>query len=92
MGDAAFAYDRARALRARGAGCLRIEAELVARGLPEAVVAEAIEASRDGQPERDWARRALPGTRDRARAWRLLVTRGFPEEVADEVVGTCDDE
>ena len=92
MGDAAFAHDRARALRARGAGSLRIEAELVARGLPEAVVADAIEASREGQPEREWARRALHGMRGHARAWRLLVSRGFPEDVVDEVVGTPEDE
>jgi len=90
VGDGAFAFDRARALRARGAGSLRIEAELVARGLPEAVVAAAIEASRAGLPEREWARRALRGTRDRARAWRLLVGRGFPEDVVDELVGAPD--
>lgn len=88
MGDAAFAHDRARALRARGAGCLRIEAELLARGLPEAVVAAAIEASREGQPEQEWARRALRGLRDRARAWRLLVSRGFPEDLVENLVGS----
>ena len=26
------------------------------------------------------------------RAWRLLVSRGFPEDVVDEVVGTPEDE
>lgn len=91
VGDAALAQDRARALRARGAGSLRIEAELVARGLAEGVVADAIEASRDGQSERAWARRALRGTRDRARAWRLLLARGFPEDVVEDVVGTPDE-
>jgi len=90
VGDVGFAYERARALRARGAGCLRSEADLVARGLPEGIVAEAIEASRDGQPELEWARRALRGTRDRARAWRLLVNRGFPAEIVEEVVGSPD--
>jgi len=90
VGDAAFAHDRARALRARGAGSLRIEAELLARGLPDAVVAGAIEASREGESEREWARRALRGTRDRARAWRLLLARGFPEDVVEDVVGTPD--
>jgi SOS response regulatory protein OraA/RecX len=71
---------------------LRIEADLVARGLPEAVVTDAIETSREGEPEREWARRAVHGIGDRARAWRLLVTRGFPEDVADEVAGAADDE
>ena len=52
VGDLSFAHDRARALRARGAGSLRIEADLAARGLPESMVAEAVEASRDGLPER----------------------------------------
>ena len=87
VGDTAFAHERARALRARGAGRLRIEADLTARGLPEALVAEAVEASREGQPEVAWARRALRGLRDRRRAWRLLASRGFPEEVAVEVLG-----
>jgi regulatory protein len=92
VNDVRFAHERARALRLRGAGCLRIEADLAARGFPEAVVAEAIEASREGQSEREWARRALRGTRDRARAWRRLVTGGFPEDVADEVAGAPNDE
>jgi regulatory protein len=90
VGDSAFAHDRARALRARGAGSLRIEADLAARGLPDDLVAEAVEASRDGLPERAWAERALGKHSDiadphaRARAWRLLASRGFPEEtVAD---------
>ncbi len=87
VGDAAFAHERARALRARGAGSLRIEADLSARGLPEALLAEAVEASRDGDSEVAWARRALGGVRERGRAWRLLVARGFPEEVVAELLG-----
>ena len=87
VGDPAFAHERARGLRARGAGRLRIEADLTARGLPEALVAEAVEASRAGEPEAAWARRALRGVRDRRRAWRLLLARGFPEEVVVEVLG-----
>lgn len=87
VGDVAFAHERARALRARGAGSLRIEADLSARGLPEALVADAVEASRAGESEVAWARRALRGVRDRRRAWRLLVSRGFPEEVVMEVLG-----
>jgi len=87
VGDVAFAHERARALRARGAGSLRIEADLAARGLPEALVAEAVEASREGEPETTWAQRAVRGVRDRRRAWRLLVSRGFPEDVVVEVLG-----
>jgi len=87
-----LAHDRARALRARGAGSLRIEAELVARGLSDALVADAIEASREGRPEREWARRAVGGMRNRSQAWRLLVRRGFAEDVVDDVLGAADDE
>jgi regulatory protein len=90
VGDATFARDRARALRARGAGSLRIEADLIARGIPEAVVADAIEGSRDGEPEREWARRAVRGLRDPRKAWRLLVSRGFAEEIVADVVGEPD--
>src|SRR5262249_55861920 len=90
-GDVAFAHDRACALRTRGAGCLRIEAELVSRGVSETVVAQAIEAAREGEPERGWARRAARGTRDRARGWRLLVSRGFPQDVVEDLVGRPED-
>ena len=87
VGDATFAHARARALRARGAGSLRIEADLGARGLPEALVAEAVEASREGESEAVWARRALGRVSDPRRAWRLLVARGFPEEVVADLLG-----
>jgi len=85
--DTAFARARARALRARGAGRLRIEADLTARGLAEALVADAVEDSREGEAEVVWARRALGAVRDRRRAWRLLVSRGFPEDVVEELLG-----
>ena len=87
VGDDAFARERARSLRARGAGSLRIEADLAARGLPDDVVAAAVEASLDGEPEVAWARRALRGTRDGARARRFLASRGFPEDVIVALLG-----
>jgi SOS response regulatory protein OraA/RecX len=87
VGDGAFAHERARGLRARGAGSLRIEADLTARGLPEGLVAAAVEASREGEPEIEWARRALRGARDAARAWRFLAGRGFAEDVIVELLG-----
>jgi regulatory protein len=87
VNDEVLALDRARALRARGHGSLRIAAELEARGVPEAVVARAVDESRDGEPETAWARRALGGERDRARAWRLLASRGFADDVALDVLG-----
>ena len=94
VGDAAFAAERARALRTRGAGSLRIEAELAARGVPDAFVAAAVEGSREGEPEREWARRALGrlagalgDPRVRGRAWRLLAARGFSEDVLVDLLG-----
>jgi SOS response regulatory protein OraA/RecX len=97
VGDAAYARDRARALRARGAGSLRLVAELTSRGVPEALAEAAAEESRDGEREVDWARRALgrlggsvDDPRTRARAWRLLAGRGFAEEVVAELLGVPD--
>ncbi len=87
VGDVAFAHERARTLRARGAGSLRIEAELSGRGLADALVAEAIEASREGEAEIAWARRALGQRRDTARGWRFLQARGFPEDVIMDLLG-----
>lgn len=92
MGDRALAHERARALRARGAGSLRIEADLTARGLADDLVADALAASREGLTERAWAERALGSlalgdARQRARAWRLLASRGFPEETVRDLLG-----
>jgi regulatory protein len=89
VGDGAFARDRARALRARGAGSLRIAADLTGRGLPEAMVEAAVEESRDDVAEVEWARRALGRQAAVAspRAWRLLVSRGFAEDVIADLLG-----
>ena len=93
VGDVAYARDRARSLRARGAGSLRIVAELTSRGIPETLAETAAEESRDGEREVVWARRALGRRGDlddprvRARAWRLLAGRGFAEEVVAELLG-----
>jgi SOS response regulatory protein OraA/RecX len=91
--DAAVAMDRARTLRARGNGSLRIATELEARGVPEVVVTAAVEESLAGEREAEWARRALARARIdvedprvRPRAWRLLASRGFPEDVVADVV------
>jgi regulatory protein len=86
VGDAGYASARARTLRARGAGSLKIEADLAARGLPEALVAAAVEESLAGEPEVAWAKRTLRGHRDRRRAWRFLAARGFPEEVIADLL------
>src|SRR5262249_28409591 len=61
-------------------------------GLPETLVDAAVEASRDGASEIAWAPRVLDrhGRAGGARGWRLLASRGFPEDVVAEVVGDAD--
>jgi SOS response regulatory protein OraA/RecX len=94
VGDARLAHDRARALRQRGAGSLKIVADLTARGLPEDLVESAVEDSLDGEHEIEWARRVL--LRERLtkgpKAWRLLAGRGFPEEVVLDLLGNPTDD
>lgn len=89
VGDERLAHDRARQLRQRGAGSLKIAADLEARGLAEALVHDAVTASLDGEPEATWARRALTraGHQHGPRAWRLLASRGFPDDVVTAVLG-----
>jgi regulatory protein len=86
LDDEMLAHDRARSLRGRGSGPLRITADLEGRGLPAALIEAAVEASRDGREEADWAALALreagiTSGGEPARAWRLLLQRGFPEDV-----------
>ena len=87
--DERLAFERARTMRERGAGSLKIAADLTARGLPEPLIAAAVEASLGGDPERVWAERALAraGAPAGARAWRVLASRGFPEDVLTDVLG-----
>ena len=89
VSDERLAFDRAHALRMRGAGTLKIADDLRARGLDEALVVAAVEGSREGEPEIAWARRALAraGEPRGARAWRLLASRGFGENVITELLG-----
>jgi regulatory protein len=89
VGDERFAHERASSLRGRGAGTLKIAADLSARGLPEALVDAAIDAASDGVAELEWARRALAraGNPRGAKAWRLLLGRGFSDDVVGELVG-----
>ena len=94
LGDAAFAEDRARALRRRGAGREKIAADLAGRGVPEPLVERAIADSLDGERESVWARRVLDRAgegRGGPRAWRLLASRGFPEDVITELLGCADE-
>ena len=82
VGDEAYARERA-----RGWGSLRIVADLGARGLPSDLVDAAVDASRNDEPEIEWARRAAGRLADARRTWRLLLSRGFPEDVLVELLG-----
>jgi regulatory protein len=88
VGDERLAHERARALRARGAGALKIAADLAARGLSEELIDAAVVASRDEESEVVWARRALAraGVPRGAKAWQYLAGRGFSDDVIEETV------
>lgn len=94
VGDERFAHERARSLRERGAGGLKIAADLEARGLSEALVEAAVTESLAGESELDWARRVLlkQGSPRGAKAWRLLAGRGFPEDVVRDAAGDPGDD
>lgn len=92
VNDEELARGRAAALRARGAGSLKIIADLEGRGVPRLAIDAAVDASRGDQSEAAWARAALAAAgidpvRAAARAWRLLAGRGFPDGVVADVVG-----
>lgn len=89
LNDATFAHDRAHTLRQRGAGSLKIAADLEHHAVPARLIDEAVQASLASESESHWAHRALTESgcaADPARAWRLLAARGFPEEVVAEVI------
>ena len=89
VSDERLALDRARTLRRRGSGSLKIGDDLRGRGLAEGLVTAAVEASREGESEVAWARRALEHAGDPRgpRGWRLLASRGFVEDVIVELLG-----
>jgi SOS response regulatory protein OraA/RecX len=92
VSDERLATERARSLRARGAGSLKIIADLTARGVPEPLLGAAVAESREGESEIAWARRALTqaGVSPGPRGWRFLLSRGFEEDVVNEVLDPLD--
>jgi len=90
VSDERLARERARSLRARGAGSLKIVADLTARGVPDRLVGAAVLASQEGESELEWARRALTqaglSSGSGSRAWRFLLSRGFDADVATEAL------
>ena len=79
----------------RGHGELRARHELTLRGLADSVITRAIAAVLEDRRPIDLARRALARrfrdrplatAADRARAYRFLVGRGYPEDVVTAVL------
>ncbi|MCX8073711.1 MAG: recombination regulator RecX [Candidatus Binatia bacterium] len=93
LDDERFALNRAQAWARRGYGRLRAGADLAARGVDEAQIARALQASFADERERarEIVGRRFPharaDVRERARAARFLLSRGFPEEVVLAILG-----
>lgn len=95
LDDAAVAVRLAERRVRSGFGSERIRAELLAHGVPETVQGPAVDVARADEVAR--ARAALAKRRldlsnpaSRVRAVRFLLSRGFPEDVVDAVVGPAE--
>lgn len=83
--------------RAGRHGSLRVKADLRDKGVPEAMVAEAVRAARANDLDAAravWAKKfgRLPlDAAERAKQMRFLAGRGFPLDVVRRVVGGDDD-
>lgn len=73
----------------RSVGREKLRATLLAKGVPEGIVDEAI-GSRDDEEELEAMAQALAGRKwtenGRARAARFLLSRGFPEELLESAL------
>jgi regulatory protein len=98
--DAALAERRAEELMVRrGSGRLKVAHELTRRGLTDTVIDRAIAGVLGGRSEAALGRAALarrfgsepPATRaERAKAFRFLIGRGHPADIASEILGEDD--
>lgn len=96
LDDARLAAEQAERLRASGFGPEGIRAKLAQKSLSSETVEQTIEASGEDQ-ERESARRllasrfsadALKEPQLRARAFRLLLRRGYSQDVAESLLGS----
>ncbi|GIW44996.1 MAG: hypothetical protein KatS3mg077_2278 [Candidatus Binatia bacterium] len=91
--DGRLAQSRVEYWLRRGYGRERVRAELEARGVAEEEIAAALEAAEAREPgiAGDLVRRRFPrfrsDERQRARAYRFLLSRGFPEALVVVIVG-----
>ena len=93
LDDERFARTTAEAAARRGYGSERVRAELTAKGVAEPLVDAAIAAAFADEPAlaRGALTRRFPtpprGARERAKAARFLLQRGFPEAVVLAILG-----
>ncbi|HKA54273.1 MAG TPA: regulatory protein RecX [Candidatus Binatia bacterium] len=96
LDDARLAADQAERLRARGFGAEGIKAKLAQKGLPPETVAQTLETGGENQ-ELESARHllasrfsadALKQSHIHARAYRLLLRRGYSQEVVESLLGS----
>ncbi len=100
LDDTRLAADHVEQLRARGYGPEGIRAKLAQKGLPSDIVEPALEEGGKDQAyqsaQRLLASRfsadALKNPQTRARAFRLLVRRGYSQEIAETLLGSESDD
>jgi regulatory protein len=97
LNDARLAADQAERLRSRGFGPEGIRAKLTQKGLPPETVAQTLETSEENQ-DLDSAQRllasrfsadALKEPQTHARAFRLLLRRGYSQEIVESLLGSA---
>jgi regulatory protein len=100
LDDARLAADQAERLRSRGFGSEGIRAKLTQKGLPPETVAQTLETSGESQDlnsaQRLLASRfsadALKEPQTHARAFRLLLRRGYSQEIVESLLGSASED
>ena len=96
LNDVRLAADQAERLRQRGFGQARIRAKLTQQGIDADTATDAL-ASTSSDNEREDAKRFLASRfsadtlkqpKIAARAFRLLLSRGYPQDVAEQLLGS----
>ena len=97
LDDARLAADQAERLRSRGFGSEGIRAKLSQKGLSADLIEQTLETSEENQ-DLDSAQRllasrfsadALKEPQTHARAFRLLLRRGYSQEVVESLLGSA---
>src|SRR5215831_4148782 len=96
LDDVRLAADQAERLRARGFGAEGIKAKLAQKGLPPETVAQTLETGGENQElesarhllARRFSADALKQSHSQARAYRLLLGRGYYQAVVERLFGS----